>query len=83
MSKSDIQHLLSIVTGAYEPCHCEQCGGKRDRIWCSNPIVDLCLKVDETILNALEDVLRGTLFILDMEVTLEKNKLIPGNYDDA
>nr|WP_293301464.1 hypothetical protein [Allomuricauda sp.] len=76
MSKSDLEHLLNIVKRPYEPCHCPDCGGGRDKIWCFNPIVDLCLKVNETILDGLEDLIKGTFFILDMDATLQKNKLI-------
>jgi len=76
MSKADLEHLLHIVQKTYEPCHCPECKGERDKIWSINPIVDICLKVNETILDGLEDLIKGTLFILDMDATLQKNKLI-------
>ena len=78
MSREDIEHLLRTVQKSYEPCHCPECGGKRDKIWCINPIVDVCLKVDKPILDGLEDLIKGTLFVLDMNDTLQQNELIAG-----
>ncbi|HET8737172.1 MAG TPA: hypothetical protein VFM69_11290 [Pricia sp.] len=83
MSRGDLEHLLDIVQQSYAPCHCAECQGKRDKIWCSNPMIDICLKVDEPSLNGLEDLLRQTFFILDMDATLQKNKLIAGSYGDS
>lgn len=83
MSRGDVEHMLDIVLKSYEPCNCPECGGKRDKIWCSNPMIDICLKVDETMLDGLEDLLKGTLFTLDMDDTLQKNKLIISGYGDS
>lgn len=77
MSRPDIEHLLDVIQRSYDPCDCPECGGKKDKIWCSNPLIDICFKVDEPILDGLEDLIKGTLFILDMDETLEKHRLIP------
>lgn len=76
MCTEDLDNLLQIVKGSYEPCNCEDCGGKVcNKIWCSNPLVDICLKVNEPTLDLIEDLIKGTKFILNMESTLDKHKL--------
>ena len=76
MSKKDLENLLNIVLESNAPCNCEECGGKTcNRVWCNNPLVDICLKVDEPILELLEDLIRGTQFILNMDDTLKKFRL--------
>lgn len=83
MSKADLEHLLHIVQKTYEPCQCPECKGERDKIWSINPIVDICLKVNESILEGLEDLIKGTFFILNMDATLQKNKLIFAKHGDS
>ncbi len=82
MSKDDLSHLLSIVKNSNQPCFCEDCGGRCNKIWCSNPLIDICLKVDEPILEMMIDLIKGTQFILNMDATLDKFKMKPKNLDD-
>lgn len=71
MSRVDLENLLDIVRASYDPCTCAECGGKCNKIWCNNPFVDICLKVNEPILNKIEDLILGTQFALNMATTLE------------
>jgi hypothetical protein len=83
MSADDLGHLMSIVKNSNQPCVCADCGGgKCNKIWCSNPLIDICLKVDEPILELMEDLIKGTQFILNMDATLDKFKMKPKNLDD-
>ena len=78
MSRDDLNHLLNIVRESHGPCTCEECGGKQcNKIWCTNPLIDICLKVDEPILNKMEDLIKGTQFILNMDDTLDEYRLKP------
>ncbi|MEM9362999.1 MAG: hypothetical protein AAGA43_10200 [Bacteroidota bacterium] len=83
MSREDIEHLLGIVQQSFEPCHCPECGGKRNKIWCTNPIADVCIKVDKARLSDLEDLIKGYLFTVDMETTLRENNLIPEDHGNS
>ncbi|MEM1338017.1 MAG: hypothetical protein AAGF96_09715 [Bacteroidota bacterium] len=83
MSRPEIEHFLDIVQRSYEPCDCPECGEKKDKIWCSNSLIDLCFKVDEPILDGLQDLIKGTLFLLDMDATLEKHRLIPSGHEGS
>ncbi|GAB5475243.1 MAG: hypothetical protein Mars2KO_33420 [Maribacter sp.] len=75
MSRADLDHLLAIVIKSHEPCYCEECGGQCNKIWCANPLIDICLKVDEAILRQMEDLIRGTQFMLNMDSTLQQYRL--------
>lgn len=76
MSRADLSHLLKIVKRSHEPCTCEECGGNHcNKIWCTNPLIDICLKVDEPILNKIEDLIKGTQFILNIDDTLDEFRL--------
>ena len=76
MTEIDISNLLSIVRSSYETCNCEECGGKRyNKIWTTNPLIDICLKVDGDILELMEDLILGTQFMLSMDATLKKNSI--------
>ncbi|MDO6518158.1 hypothetical protein [Zobellia uliginosa] len=76
MSRDDLDHLLGIVRKSNEPCTCAECGGNHcNKIWCSGPLVDICLKVDEAIIDHMEDLIQGAQFMLDMDATLEKYRL--------
>ncbi|WP_299532463.1 hypothetical protein [Ulvibacterium sp.] len=81
MSRSDLDHLLKIVLKSHgSSCACPECDGDCcNRIWCANPLMDINLKVNERILFLLEDLIRGTQFILDMDATLKENRVKPGN----
>jgi len=76
MSRSDLAHLLNIVRSSSEPCNCEECGGKRcNKIWATNPFIDVCLKMDDEILRLMEDLILGTQFTIDMDATLEQHRI--------
>lgn len=80
MSVDDLEHLLKIVHGSYESCHCTDCGGNAcNKIWRVNPLIDICLKVDGHYLGLLEDLIKGTRFMLDMDATLDQYRLKPKN----
>ena len=73
MSREDLKHLLTIVLKSHESCSCEECGGSHcDKIWCANPLIDICLKVNEPILKKMEDLIKGTLFMLDLDAISKK-----------
>ncbi|NJB72700.1 hypothetical protein GGR42_003191 [Saonia flava] len=79
MCKEDLQNLLGIVQRSYEPCYCNDCGGKAcNKIWCANPLVDICLKVNEPTLDLLEDLIKGTQFMLNIDETLDEHRLRTG-----
>ena len=76
MSMDDLNHLLSIVKQPPKPCNCDECRGKGcNKIWCHGTLVDFYLKVPPKVLGLLEDLIQGTLFILDMDRTLEKHRI--------
>lgn len=76
MSRDDLTHLLKMVRRSHERCDCYECGGKPcNKIWCTSPFIDICLKVDEPILNKMEDLIRGTQFILNIDDTLDEFRL--------
>lgn len=76
LSESDMAYLLEIVRNSHEPCHCGECkGGRCNKIWTTGPWVDICLKVDDDILELMEDLILGTQFILNMDATLEKHSI--------
>lgn len=76
MSEDDLSHFLGIIQDSDQPCQCATCnGGKCNKIWCSNPLVDICLKVSEPILAEMEDLVKGTQFVLNMDETLKKYRI--------
>lgn len=76
MSMTDLNNLLRIVTKPGEVCNCEECqNSPYKKIWCSNPLVDICLKVDEVTLGQVEDLILGTKFMLEVETTLNENSI--------
>ncbi len=76
MSEKDIEGLLNIVRKSNTPCDCVECGGERcNKIWTTTPLIDTCLKVDDEILELLEDLIVGTQFMLNMDTTLEKFRI--------
>lgn len=73
MSDTDMVYLLKIVRGSHKTCPCEDCKGEAcNKIWCTNPLIDICLKVDEPVLNELEDLIQGARFMMHMDATLDK-----------
>ncbi len=78
MSIEDLEHLLHIVQGSDKPCNCADCGGLPcEKIWCANPLIDICLKVDGPRLDQLEDLIKGTQFIMNLDATLEQYRMKP------
>lgn len=78
MSEKDLQQLLVIVRGSHKPCNCEDCKGSPcNKIWCSSPMIDICLKVNEPILKKMEDLIEGTQFILNLDATLDTYRIKP------
>ncbi len=75
MSKEELDHLLTIVKNSHEPCDCGNCNGPCEKIWCTGPLVDICLKVSDTILDKMEDLIAGTQFMLNIDATLEGYRL--------
>lgn len=76
MSESDLPHFLAIIQDSDKPCMCATCkGGKCNKIWCTNPLVDVCLKVDDAVLAEMEDLVKGTQFVLGMDETLKKYRI--------
>jgi hypothetical protein len=76
MSENDIVRFLDIVRSSHEPCNCEECAGKRcNKIWTTNPLIDICLKVDDEILALMEDLISGTLFMLNIDDVLEEYRI--------
>lgn len=76
MSIEDLNKLQQIANRSYEPCNCSDCGGKScNKIWCTNPLIDICLKTNESILGLLEDLIKGTQFMLHMDATLNQHQL--------
>lgn len=75
MSRIDLEHLLNIVMKSHQPGYCRDCGGPCNKIWCTNPLIDICLKVDGPILDKIEDLIKGTQFILNIDDTLDKFRL--------
>jgi hypothetical protein len=52
------------------------------KIWCSNPLIAICITEDESILEVIEDLIKGTQFILNMDAALDKFKMKPKKLDD-
>lgn len=76
MSHEDLSYLKEIVLNFDQPCECGNCNGQPcNKIWSSNPRIDICLKVEEPVLKQLEDLIKGTEFILGLDNTLEKYRL--------
>ena len=76
MSRKDLGHLLSIVREPPGPCDCPECeGGECGKIWYRGHLLDFYLKMDDMALELMEDLIEGTLFILDMDRTLEQYRI--------
>ncbi len=76
MSEYELNSLLEIVRNSGKPCVCDNCNGdKCTKIWTTSSLIDICIKIDDTILELLEDLILGTMFILNMKNTLEENEI--------
>ncbi|MDD7888132.1 hypothetical protein [Flavivirga sp. 57AJ16] len=71
MSEAELHNLLKIVRDSDKPCFCDECAGEKcNKIWCTNPLIDICLKMDEYKLELIEDLILRALFFLEMNSTL-------------
>lgn len=76
LSVNNIDHLLDIIKNSETPCNCEKCNGKKpNKIWTNGLLVDICLKINDDILEQMEDLIVGTKFLLNMDDILEKHKI--------
>ncbi len=76
ISEKEMDYLLEIIRNSQEPCNCQDCNGNRcNKIWTTSPWIDVCIKVNDDILEHMEDLILGTQFILNMDATLEKCKI--------
>ena len=76
MTGRDMDALLHVVRNSHEPCHCENCGGKRrNTILTTSPLIDFSLKVNEDVLLEIEDLIVGTNFMLNIEIELDKHSI--------
>ena len=78
LSMKELENLKKIVHNKTEgePCMCSECQGKvSNKIWCTNPLIDICLKFDDQNIEKIKDLIIGTQFILNMGKTLKKYAL--------
>lgn len=75
MSIADLEYLLSVVINTRKSNSCKDCGDAFDKISCKNELIDLHFKVDNGRLKLFEELIKGTLFNIKMDDTLEANKI--------
>tara|TARA_B100000809_G_scaffold265832_1_gene325956 strand:+ start:6956 stop:7303 length:348 start_codon:yes stop_codon:yes gene_type:complete len=78
LSIPELEHLKRIVLNKTigDPCMCSDCQGKvSNKIWCTNPLIDICFKFNDTNIEEIEDLITGTQFMLDIDKTLKKYAL--------
>lgn len=79
MTAKELNALLKLVRLSYgndDACNCEQCKGQKlNKLWKTNPYIDLCLKVNDSVLDFLEDLILGTQFTLNLDVVLEEHRI--------
>jgi hypothetical protein len=78
LSLKELEHLKKIVQNKShgDPCMCSECQGQvSNKIWCTNPLIDICLKFNQDNIEKIEDLIIGTQFILNMDKTLKKYAL--------
>lgn len=76
MTIPEMNYLHDVIKNSDTPCFCDDCKGKKcDKIWCTNPMVDICLKVKGPGLEHLEDLILGTKFIINMDATLDEFRI--------
>lgn len=79
MSSGELKSLLKLVRSSYglsESCNCKKCKGvKLNELWKSNKLIDICLKVDDAILECLEDLIVGTHFMLNIDAVLDEHRI--------
>lgn len=77
MTEKELSDLLKIIKQADKPCQCEACEGKVcNKIWTSNPLIDICIKLDDEVLDELEDLVSWTKFLIKLDSNLEDNSII-------
>ncbi|MEI6864658.1 hypothetical protein [Flavicella sp.] len=75
LTVNELANLKRIVSDKTEgePCMCSECQGTvSNKIWCTNPLIDICLKFNDDNIQDIEDLITGTQFILNMDKTLRK-----------
>lgn len=78
LSIPELENLKRIVLNKTEsvPCMCSECQGEvSNKIWCTNPFIDICLKLNDTTIEEIEDLIVGTQFMLNIDKTLKKYAL--------
>jgi hypothetical protein len=78
LSIPELENLKRIVLNKYEgePCMCSECQGEvSNKIWCTNPLIDICLKFNDANIEEIEDLITGTQFMLNIDETLKKYAL--------
>ena len=76
MSRKDLNGLAKVIDSLSKPGKCEECGSDNCRkIWYTHELVDVCLKAEGEKLTALNDLVKGAEFILNMDQTLEKYRI--------
>lgn len=80
MSVEEMNNLLEIVRSSYDVinnnCNCEKCkANNSSSLWKINNFFEVRLKIDNTVLNLLEDLIEGTRFILNIDAVLEQHRL--------
>ena len=78
LSIKELENLKRIVVNKTdgEPCMCSECqGAVSNKIWCTNPLIDICLKFNDDNIGDIEDLITGTQFILNIDETLKKYAL--------
>ncbi|MGK0494804.1 MAG: hypothetical protein ACJAU2_001185 [Maribacter sp.] len=74
---------MYIICRFHKACDCKDCeGSPYTKIWCFNPSTGICLKEDESILEVIEGLIKGTQFILNMDVALDKFNMKPKKLGD-
>ena len=79
MTITELNNLLKLVKSSYgfdQNCNCKQCKDvKLNKLWKTNSFIDICLKVDDSILGFLEDLIIGTQFMLNIDTVLDEHRI--------
>ena len=80
MSLKEMNSLLKAVKAPYkmidDSCDCEYCKSKGlHNLWKVNDFFEMRLKINESVLKELEDLIEGTRFILNIDNILEAHRV--------
>jgi len=77
MTIEDLSQLLKTINSARQGCQCKNCGKKHcfKLIKCDTTFAQLHFKTTKKNVNALEELIQGTLFELAMEDLLAVNEI--------